>query len=163
MIRGGTDRIDEGDRAEDARPAPRAPDRKSLALLFSLLLEEMRDNASNEEAHGFFMAIGARMARGCPLPDVDRLDRLAAAMNEVWRALDWGHVLLEPDRDGIAITHFDAPLNLSEDEGGLWPAAFTSMLEGVYDGWFRSLGSGPKLQTVLKARNADRIELHHGR
>lgn len=163
MMRGGMDRSAAGEGTDPARSSPRALDRKSLALLFSLLLQEMRDNATDEEAHGFFQAIGLRMARGCPLPEVDRLDGLAAAMNDVWRALDWGHVLLESDEDGIGIVHVDAPLKMADDESGLWAAAFTSILEGVYDGWFRSLGSGPKLRTTLKARTADRVEFHHGR
>jgi hypothetical protein len=155
--------MDDVERSETARAAPRSTDRKSLALLFSLLLREMRENASDEEVDGFFHAIGARMAQSCPLPDVDRMDRLASAMNEIWRALDWGRVLLEPEEDGIGIVHFDAPVTMIEDDSGLWPAAFTSILEGAYDGWFRSLGSGPKLQTTLVSRSADRIELHHGR
>ncbi|WP_157220065.1 cellulose biosynthesis protein BcsD [Flavisphingomonas formosensis] len=162
-MRSGTDRIEEHERTDSGRSQSRTADRKSLAVLFSLLLQEMRDNASAEEAHGFFQAIGMRLAQSCPLPDVERIDRLAGAMNEVWRALDWGHVILEPDDDGIGIVHFDAPVKMAEDDGGLWPSALTSILEGVYDGWFRGLGSGPKLQTTLKSRTADRIEFHHGR
>jgi len=161
-MRSESDRIDDGEWPEAARSQSRTADRRSLALLVAMLLQEMRDSASDEEAHGFFRAIGMRMAQGFVLPEVEQIDRLAGAMNEVWRALDWGHVLIDPVEDGIRIVHFDAPVRMPEDEGGLWPAALTSLLEGVYDGWFRSLGSGPKLHTTLISRTAEKLEFHHG-
>ena len=145
------------------RAGERAVGARSLATLTSLLLIELRDNASPDEAHGFLKAIGTRLADGAPMPSVDRLDMLAAAMNEVWRTLDWGQVRLEAEEDGIGIVHFGAPSRLGSDDGALWPPAFASIIEGAYDGWFRALGSGPKLVTSFVARSGDRIELRHGR
>ena len=73
-------------------------------------------------------------------------------MNQVWRTLDLGHVRLLVDKDGVGIEH-GRSAERGRSENAEWDTAEPVILEGVYIGWFRSLG-GDRLSLKRVAMNS---------
>lgn len=114
------------------------------------------------QARGFFLSLGKRMAALETLEGVTDVAALAARIDGFWSALEWGRVEIEPGSDGFAVRHRGLPLHVAPDPAGHWAMMLAAVLEGAYDSWFRSLGSGPALHTRSRW-NGDVLELHHGR
>jgi hypothetical protein len=133
-----------------------------FALMAFSVAAEVSDGVPPEQAHGFFLAIGRRMAELEPLEGVNDASVLAARINAFWLALDWGEIELAVGKDAIVVRHRDLPNRIAPDENGDWAAMLLGVLEGAYDSWFRVLGSGPALRTTAKWEG-DTLELRHGR
>lgn len=133
-----------------------------LALLAISTANEMAEGIPEEQAHGFFMAIGRRMAALEPLEGVNDASVLCARINAFWQALDWGEIELAVGRDAIVVRHRDLPTEIAPDRAGHWARMLLGVLEGAYDSWFRVLGSGPALRTTAEWKG-DTLELRHGR
>ncbi len=135
---------------------------QGLALLTAATAAEIIAEARPEQAHGFYVAAGRRMAAHVDLSDSRDLDAVSDRINALWAMCGWGQARLSSTETGIRIVHRGAPLTLEGDLGGHWPALFAALLEGAYDAWFRQLGSGPALTTRIVRRDSDMVELHHG-
>lgn len=135
---------------------------RSYPALLAAMIGEISESATDEQAKGFFNAVGARVASLLPLAGVDDADELVAQMNALWDALGWGRVSLELDDEGIDIFHSGLPAVLDADDDGLWMKAAPHILEGAYESWFRGLGSGPRLTTRLTRAAPGLVELRHG-
>lgn len=133
-----------------------------LALMALSVAAEVSDGVPAEQAHGFFLAIGRRMADLEPLEGVNDTAVLAARINAFWQALDWGVIELVVTTDAIVVVHRDLPNKIAPDPHGHWAAMLRGVLEGAYDCWFRVLGSGPALRTTA-VWTGDTLELRHGR
>lgn len=133
-----------------------------LALMAISVAAEVSDGVPPEQAHGFFLAIGRRMADLEPLEGVNDASVLAARINAFWQALGWGAIELAVGKDAIVVIHRDLPNKIAPDPQGNWAAMLRGVLEGAYDCWFRVLGSGPALRTTAEW-NGDTLELRHGR
>lgn len=139
------------------------PDPKGLALLVALTAAEIWDSASAAQVRGFYVAVGRRLAAIEPMDSACDLVLLASRANKLWAALDWGHVVLCMEDEGIAIRHQGLPHALDGDLEGRWPDMIGAVLEGAYDAWFRALGSGPTLVTRQVDFNGGTLDLWHGR
>jgi len=127
-------------------------------LLLELLFEEMRAQASGEEQRAFFGQIGRRLAAIFPLEahgDVAMLERDA---NELFRRLGLGSARIAVTEGGLRISHDPGAASGATP----WAAAMPAILEGVYDAWFRALGSGPRLMTTVLGQQGRIVELRHG-
>lgn len=133
-----------------------------LAILTAMTAAEIFTQASAEQAHGFYLATGRRLATIVDLTDVQELDDLAARANALWSGCGLGHVEFEAVDTGIRILHRGAPAALDGDRAGHWVQLLPALLVGAYDTWFRQLGSGPALTTRILREGGDTIELHHG-
>lgn len=133
----------------------------SHAMFLQLLTAEIGANATEAQLEGFFCAVGRRIPALGPLGQADDLDSMADVMNAIWRRLGWGEVSLDADETGIVIRHRDMPVTFGMDPS-LWSLAGPHLLQGAYDGWFRSLGSGAQLTTRIVGTGIGLVELHHG-
>lgn len=133
-----------------------------LALMALATASEVCEGVPEAQARGFFTAIGRRMAALEPLEGVNDASVLCARINAFWQALDWGEVELAMGRDSIVVRHRDLPKRIAEDPEGHWATMLLAVVEGAYDSWFRSMGSGPALRTTAEWKG-DTVELRHGR
>ena len=142
---------------------PAMSDTRGFALLAALTASEVWATASPDQARGFYLAIGRRLAALEPIEQVADLSILGDRLNRLWGAFEWGQVRLHMDDDGIIIRHEGLPHALDGDVEGLWPELVSAVLEGAYDSWFRTLGSGDALQTRRIDQGCGTLELWHGR
>ena len=133
-----------------------------LALLALSTAAEVCDGVPEEQARGFFLAVGRRMAALEPLDGVNDASVLCARINAFWQALDWGEIELAVGKEAIIVRHRDLPNRIAPDPHGYWAFMLLTVLEGAYDSWFRVLGSGPVLRTTAEWKD-DTVELRHGR
>ena len=96
------------------------------------------------------------------LDDLSDAALLSMRINDFWRALDWGEAKLELTDEGIIVQHTNLPRGIAPDPRGHWATMLAGVLEGAYDSWFRTLGSGPALTTTAEWKG-DTLELRHGR
>lgn len=130
-------------------------------VLSAALIAEIREITSDEEAQGFFMAIGQRIAARLSLENAESAQDIAARINDFWDAMGWGEVVLQFDDEGVDILHRNLSMPPDGQENGESDVV-AFLLQGAYDSWFRSLGSGPRLRTRVTRRSEGTIELRHG-
>lgn len=143
---------------------PGQPQRKlprGFELLSRIAAEELFAAVSHSQARGFFVAVGRRVAAQEKLEGVESLDAVSRRINAFWRTLDWGEADIELQANGVMVRHHCPPSLLSDDADDHWRVAVLAVLEGVYDSWFREMGSGPALKT-LAGWNGEVVELRHG-
>ncbi|TYC80995.1 cellulose biosynthesis protein BcsD [Novosphingobium sp. BW1] len=133
-----------------------------LALLAISSATEICEAVPELQARGFFAAIGRRMAALESLDGLSDAALLSIRINDFWRALDWGEARLELTDEGIVVQHTNLPRDIAPDPRGHWATMLAGVLEGAYDSWFRTLGSGPALTTTAEWKG-DTLELRHGR
>ena len=131
------------------------------AMLNAALIAEISSITSDEEAKGFFQAIGHRIAEMLPLGNAESGHEISSQINAFWRQTGWGRAVLTFDDEGIDIFQSGLPLLPFVDEQ-LGDDITAYILQGAYDGWFRSLGSGARLKTRVTRRSEGTIELRHG-
>jgi hypothetical protein len=133
-----------------------------LAVLTAMTAAEVCAEASPEAVHGFYAAVGRRLATLINLADVQDIDALADRINGLWLACGCGQVRFQAVDTGIKMIHRGAPTAIEGDQPGYWALLFPAILAGAYDAWFRQLGSGQALSTRILRHEGDVIELHHG-
>lgn len=105
--------------------------------------QELEALAAQGELRPFMRLVGKRMAAQMPLPKVDALKDLEAAMNRHWDRISWGWVSLEEEPASLVIRHSAAPLYSAFGRGSLaWSPA---LLEGIYEHWFAVAGADENL------------------
>lgn len=134
----------------------------SHASLAAALVAELAEAVPAPQRHGFYLAVGRRMAAGETLDGVDDLTQLARRVNAFWQASGWGEAAVEIEHDAILVLHRHAPSPPHDTPAGPWLGMLLAVLEGAYDAWFRGLGSGPTLHTRAEWKG-DTVELRHGR
>lgn len=130
--------------------------------LLAAMIGEVQDGADDEQLQGFFHAVGGRIAAMLSLSDFDDLDEIVGQINGFWSALGWGGAIIELDDEGIDVHHSGMPTGLDGTAHAGWSKVAPFILEGVYESWFRSLGSGANLTTRLLKVSPERIDLRHG-
>lgn len=132
------------------------------APLLEALTAELTGVVPSASLKGFYQSVGRRMAAAVPLDGVDDLGHLTSELNALWKKTAWGcaEIALEPD--AIVVRHSSPPEAPSPGCRDAWFEMVPAVLEGAYDSWFRSLGSGPTLHTRAKW-NGDAVELRHSR
>lgn len=133
-----------------------------LAFVAVSVAAEICRGAPADQAHQFFVSIGRRMADFEPFEGEFDLATLRDRFNAFWRALDWGEADVEVGADAIFVIHRHLPDRIAPDPYGCWATMLLGVLEGVYDSWFRALGSGPALKTTARW-HGEEVEIRHGR
>jgi hypothetical protein len=133
-----------------------------LAVLTAMTAAEVFAEAPPQAVHGFYRAVGRRLAALIDLADVQDIDVLAERINALWLACGCGQARFQAIDTGIKVIHRGAPTTIEGDQAGVWALLFPAILEGAYDAWFRQLGSGQALSTRILRHEGDVIELHHG-
>lgn len=138
-----------------------APARESGGdLLLELFLDEIRSNASEEEEVAFLRAVGVRLAQRFPLSGQGDVDALEEDCNAVFSILGLGTAQIGVAEDALTIRHrLD---RRKADTEGPFVTVLPAILEGAYDAWLRTLGSGPRLHTSIISIAGDTIEFRHG-
>lgn len=133
----------------------------AIGLMLELLLNEVRATAQPEEELAFYHAIGFQLAAQYPLQPSGDLLAVETELNAVFQQLGLGAVRLSLAADGIYIRHRLLQIDgLGQD--GAWRAVLPRILQGAYDAWLRSLGSGPKLRTTIVSSDGFTFEFRHG-
>ncbi len=132
------------------------------ALLLGGIAAEVTATAPRGQQAAFYRAVGARIAAIHPVDLVDDLAALAAVVNRVWLEYNCGQARFEMAADGIVITHSGAVRNLAPVLGHATESVMRPVLEGVYDAWLRSLGSGRGVTTWTLWWNDGEVRLKHG-
>lgn len=130
-------------------------------VLAAMMMVEVQDGATPEQAHGLFHSLGGRIAALISVDDVHSLDDLCDQINQLWTDLGFGHVAMALDDEGINLKHSGVPHMPSPGDDGLWSTMIGPLLEGAYDSWFRVMGSSTKLRTRLVNQSEGCIELRH--
>jgi hypothetical protein len=135
--------------------------RGCLGLLLNLFLDEVRANATEEEELAFYRETGLRMAKRYPISGHGDAAVLERDLNLIFEETGFGSAQVSVADDALHIRHMMPPLS---DLGGdqPWRFVFSALLEGAYDAWLRSLGSGPRLHTTISSAHDDVIEFRHG-
>lgn len=131
------------------------------AVLSAALIAEIREITSEDEAQGFFVAIGRRIAARLSMDGAENAQDIAARINGFWDEMGWGEAVLQFDDEGVDILHrnLSPRSGLNDDHGS---ETMSYVLQGAYDSWFRNLGSGPRLRTRVTQLSEGTIELRHG-
>ncbi|KQN36933.1 hypothetical protein ASG37_04495 [Sphingomonas sp. Leaf407] len=132
------------------------------ALLLGGIAAEIGATAPRGQQAAFYRAVGARIAAIHPVDMVDDLSGLATVVNRVWLEYNCGQAQFDMAADGILITHSGAVRNLAPVLGHATEAVMRPVLEGVYDGWLRSLGSGRGVATWTLSWSEGEVRLKHG-
>lgn len=138
------------------------PHARACMALAAAMIAEVAEASTAEQAHGFFNAIGARLAALSPVAEVDDSDELVERINRLWEAIGWGRVILEFDDHGLDIHHRELPLLVDARDATLWLRAAPDILCGAYGTWLNSLGSGDHLSTRVLRAGDTAITLRHG-
>ncbi len=138
-----------------------SPPRNPANLLVELILAEVQANATREEERAFFHSIGIHFAEQFPLEDPADLPAVEAGLNGVFRNNGLGTTRLSLADDAIFIRHRLTPIDGMRDDDA-WRMVLPFILEGAYDTWLRTLGSGPKLRTSVVSSDGFTFELRHG-
>lgn len=133
-----------------------------LALLGVSTAAELAQLLPPSQLHGFFVAVGRRMAAFQPLDGISEVSAMSAQVNAFWQAFGWGDAQITLGADAVTVHHAHAPRHLDGMNLAAWPDLLLALVEGAYDAWFRQLGSGPALKTTAEW-NGDAIEIRHGR
>ncbi|MDF0489602.1 hypothetical protein PX554_15820 [Sphingomonas sp. H39-1-10] len=131
------------------------------SLLLELLLTEVRETAQPDEELAFLHSVGFQLAARYPLQSSGSLEAVEAELNDLFQHLGLGTVRLSVTKDGIHIRHRLLPVDGLEQDGA-WRGALPRILQGAYDAWLRSLGSGPKLHTTIVSSDGFTFEFRHG-
>ncbi len=129
------------------------------------LAEELDTVAGASGRDALLRAVGTRMARLLPLPEVASVDGLEMEMNDALAVLGWGGARLsfsDAER-ALTITHAGLPrLGAAGTPPGTWLAA---LLEGLYETWMlQQPGSDATLVARLAGPPAaDQVVLRFGR
>ncbi len=132
------------------------------ALLLGGIAAEIGATAQRGQQAAFYRAVGARIAAIHPVDMANDLATLTQAVNRVWLEYGCGQARFEMAADGIVVTHVGAARNLLPVLGDATEAMVRPLLEGVYDGWLRPLGSGPAVTTWTLSWSDAEVRLKHG-
>jgi hypothetical protein len=108
----------------------------------SALAQEFEAQLDAAQLRQLMARVGERFAANHAVGECDSLDALAAALNAIWREIDWGFVDLVETDDHLKIQHFCAPLAAFGPNSHAWTPGF---LEGAYQYWLRELGASSAL------------------
>lgn len=133
------------------------------ALLLGGIVAEVAAGANAAQRRAFYRAVGARIAALHPLDNVNDLAGLTVAVNALWRDYGCGQAKFVLAEDGIVITHTDLAQSFASILGDATEPTLSPLLEGAYDTWLRSLGSGPALTTRTLWWSNTEARLKHGR
>lgn len=133
----------------------------ATSLMLELVLAEVHATAQPDEELAFYHSIGFQLAAQFPLQSSGDLQAIEAEMNAVFQKLGLGTVRLSLAANGIHIRHRLLQIDgLGQD--GAWRSVLPRILQGAYDAWLRSLGSGPKLRTTIESNDGFTFEFRHG-
>lgn len=124
-------------------------------------IAEVRSGATEEQARGFFHALGQRIAGLMPVDDIEDLEALSHRVNRLWAELGWGGVTILLGEGGVDLHHAGVPVMPAHGDEGHWPSAAGAILEGAYDRWFRALGSHANLHTRVVHQADGQYDLRH--
>ena len=140
-----------------------ATETTAASLLLGSIVAEVGGGATTAQRRAFFRAVGAWIAGAHPVGDVQDIAALAASINRLWREHDCGEVRFELADDGLLITHTGFARRLAPILGGATEHTLRPLLEGAYDAWLHTLGSGANLTTRTLWWSDTEARLKHGR
>jgi hypothetical protein len=135
----------------------------AASLLLSGMVGEVAAGATTAQRRAFFRAVGARIAATHAVGDAEDIIALAESINRLWHQYDCGQVRFELAPDGLLITHTDFTPRLSPILGDATEQVLRPILEGAYDAWLHTLGSGANLTTRTIWWSDTEARLKHGR
>lgn len=115
--------------------------------------QELARDLTPQHLRKIMRRTGERYAGEHTPPGTATITELQAAINQIWKAVDWGWVEIAEADDHLALTHYCAPLRAGFGADNL--AWTTGFLEGAYESWMRHLGADPQL-CVAQKRESDR-------
>jgi hypothetical protein len=120
------------------------------------LAQELSSRIETDQSRALMRRLGASMARNAPLPALELLPDLEAAMNAVWSGMNWGWVELGDTDEALRIVHHCAPIEAAF--GAKSRAWSPAVLEGAYEQWLRAAGAGDRLRVQQIATDTTSVE-----
>lgn len=105
---------------------------QSMTAMMTEVADDGTDLAFLEEA-------GSRVAARCAV-QARRLGELNRAVNQQLERFRWGYAEFFDEGHCIRIVHHCLPAALDGKEAEPWLRAFSAILTGLYDAWFRQTG-----------------------
>ncbi len=144
-------------------PIDNAVEVGAAQLLLGSIAAEITASATAPQRRAFFRAVGTRIAATHPVGDAQDIGALATAINRIWHDHDCGKVMFELVEDGLLITHTGFGRRLSGSLRESTEQVLRPMLEGAYDAWLHTLGSGKDITTRTLWWSDTEARLKHGR
>lgn len=129
--------------------------------LLHLMLDELWEAASPEQAMAFFRAIGARLAREHPLEALESDNEILGSINALWAEWGWGNVGFDFGEAGLRILHADLPPAQKAGDTR-WREIVSSVLAGAYEQWLSLLGGSPAAQLRIVSASDHEAEFYYG-
>lgn len=115
------------------------------ADFLGLMSEALGNQLEPAEYRQLLSDLGRGFAARNPLPPCTGLEELSAAMNSVWKRMQWGFVELSDQRSQLEVAHRACPLPAALQLDAEIAGGF---LEGVYAVWLVAAGAPEELELV---------------
>ncbi|GMM61629.1 cellulose biosynthesis protein BcsD [Novosphingobium pituita] len=132
------------------------------SFLVAMIARELASAATPDQHHGFFTAVGRRIAAVVALGDVEDLGTMTTRINALWAALGWGSAVVTVEDSAILVRHDGLYPESDAQMADPWRTLLPPLMEGTYDTWFRMMGSGQSLTTTAHWKGHT-LEIRHGR
>lgn len=132
------------------------------SFLVAMIARELASAATPEQSHGFYAAVGKRIASVVPLDDVEDLGTMTTRINALWATLSWGSAVVTVEDSAIVVRHNGLYPETESEIAEPWHDLLPPLMEGTYDSWFRMMGSSRALNTTAHWEGHT-LEIRHGR
>lgn len=132
------------------------------SFLVAMIASELADAATEDQSHGFYNAVGKRIAAVVPLDDVEDLGTMTARINALWATLGWGSAVVTVEDSAIVVRQDGLWPETEAEIAAPWKALLPPLIEGTYATWFQMMGSSPALATTA-CWKGQTLEVRHGR
>lgn len=129
--------------------------------LSALLCTSILAVANRDEGHAFLHHAGAQLARQFPLPPGETLGALEDEANTLLAQFNWGMVQIAADDRGLEVTHLAWPHAGQEDNLSAWANGFSSLMEGCWSEWLRTLGGTEEMFFCLTGQSPEALNFRY--
>ena len=140
----------------------RATPPAGASFLVAMIARELASAATEDQSHGFYVAVGKRIADVVPLDDVEDLGTMTARINALWATLGWGSAVVTVEDSAIVVRQDGLYPETEAEIADPWKALLPPLMEGTYDSWFRMMGSSQALATTAEWKEQT-LEIRHVR
>ena len=130
------------------------------ASVLEVFIRMMLSNASPSEVEDFLYEAGFNLTSLFPVKTKDSMAQLQLEINGLLSELNLGSASVVDSKDRLLITHRQIPKAADPKFQDVYIHYFSTLLCGLYNGWFRQTGAPASLMCRISAiRTPDEIVL----